>query len=333
MGLIGATFVGPRIGRFDDGAAKHMPGHDVSSVSLGTLFLFFGWFGFNCGSSYLYLAYGANSAAVSDRVALNMTLSASTSGLTALLVSSLRSGTVDLCVCCNALLAGLVMSTPVCGYVAPWAAVVCGLIAGVWYLAGSKLLVGGGCLRGRGGWGPEGRAAAYCLPGTATMYSPDGQAFFCPCAVQCARPGAVPSLLPRPPPAPHPHPPPFSARLWFPCPCGPCPLPGRPAALPSPAPPPAPAPPPHRPEQLRLQIDDPLDSSAVHFGCGVLGTLLLGFLARPGYVRDLTGYAECGGIVYGADYAGGLLLGLQLTGGWEDWWVGRKGGVEGRGGA
>ncbi len=43
MGLIGASFVGPRIGRFEEGQAKDLPGHDVSSVSLGTLFLFFGW--------------------------------------------------------------------------------------------------------------------------------------------------------------------------------------------------------------------------------------------------------------------------------------------------
>ncbi len=43
MGLVGATIVGPRIGRFEDGRVKELPGHDVSSVSLGTLFMWFGW--------------------------------------------------------------------------------------------------------------------------------------------------------------------------------------------------------------------------------------------------------------------------------------------------
>lgn len=42
-GLIGAIAVGPRMGRFEDGVGKEIPGHDVSSVSLGTFMLWFGW--------------------------------------------------------------------------------------------------------------------------------------------------------------------------------------------------------------------------------------------------------------------------------------------------
>ncbi len=147
-------------------------------------------FGFNCGSTYVYLGnmaaeaaaaaaaaaanttptvdfyasppppsygpanpygYGSLSPTPADRVALNMTLAASVSGLTALLISSVRSGTVDLCVCCNALLSGLVMSTPACGFITSWAAVVYGLVAASMYLCGSKLLVGArGCWCGLG---------------------------------------------------------------------------------------------------------------------------------------------------------------------------------------
>ncbi len=68
--------------------------------------------------------------------------------------------------------------------------------------------------------------------------------------------------------------------------------------------------------QTRYNIDDPLDSSAIHFGCGSMGTLLLGLLARPAYVHQLTGYT-CGGLVYSGGRRGGMLLGLQLLGEWS----------------
>lgn len=43
MGLVGAILCGPRLGRFEDGRPKAMPGHDVSSVAMGTFFIWFGW--------------------------------------------------------------------------------------------------------------------------------------------------------------------------------------------------------------------------------------------------------------------------------------------------
>lgn len=64
--------------------------------------------------------------------------------------------------------------------------------------------------------------------------------------------------------------------------------------------------------QVRFHVDDPLESSAIHFGCGGVGTLLLALLARPTYVQELTGY-DCGGLVYGGR-KGAILLGLQLLG-------------------
>lgn len=88
-GLIGAILCGPRIGRFEEGQVKEIPGHDMSSVSIGTFMMWFGWFGFNCGSSYLYLNPGPSTV---NRVALNMTLSAATAGITALLAASVKSG-------------------------------------------------------------------------------------------------------------------------------------------------------------------------------------------------------------------------------------------------
>ncbi|KXZ50943.1 hypothetical protein GPECTOR_14g19 [Gonium pectorale] len=141
-GLIGAVICGPRMGRFEDGVHKEIPGHDVSSVSLGSLMLWFGWFGFNCGSTYIYMGadvVGA-SAAVS-RVALNMTLCASGAGMTSLVVASVMSGTFDLAVCCNGLMAGLSASTAIVGFVTPWAAVITGVMAGLLYVGTSRLLV------------------------------------------------------------------------------------------------------------------------------------------------------------------------------------------------
>lgn len=91
-GLIGAALCGPRIGRFEEGLVRAMPGHDVSSVATGGFFLWFGWFGFNCGSAYVWAGSHGVAAATADRVALNMTLSASAAGLSALTVHSLLTG-------------------------------------------------------------------------------------------------------------------------------------------------------------------------------------------------------------------------------------------------
>lgn len=63
--------------------------------------------------------------------------------------------------------------------------------------------------------------------------------------------------------------------------------------------------------QLKLGVDDPLDSSAVHLVNGVLGEILLAFLARPQHVELLTGSA-CGGIFY--TRMGWLQLGMQVLG-------------------
>jgi hypothetical protein len=45
FGIVGAAFVGPRLGRFGDGGVKEFPGHDMGWVTIGTLALWFGWYG------------------------------------------------------------------------------------------------------------------------------------------------------------------------------------------------------------------------------------------------------------------------------------------------
>jgi hypothetical protein len=88
VGLVGATLCGPRMGRFEEGMVKDMQPHDMVFVSLGTFMLWFGWYGFNCGSAFLY--NGGPSASM--RAALCTTLAASSSGLTALLLAHQKTG-------------------------------------------------------------------------------------------------------------------------------------------------------------------------------------------------------------------------------------------------
>ena len=149
FGLVGAALVGPRLGRFEgQGAAravKEMPGHDMGWVTIGTLALWFGWYGFNTGSVYLY---AAPSPLAAQRAAMNTTLGASGSGLVALLLGSWLGGTYDLRLCCNGVLSGLVTVTAMCGFVDPYAAAVGGAIAGACYIGFSRLMVrrmGDGC--------------------------------------------------------------------------------------------------------------------------------------------------------------------------------------------
>jgi Amt family ammonium transporter len=123
--LAGAIMVGPRLGKFNaDGSANAIPGHNITLATLGTFILWFGWYGFNCGSM---LAQDTGMAFV----AVTTTLSAGAGALAALLTSWGVWGKPDTTMGLNGALAGLVGITAPCGSVAPWAAVLIGLIAGV----------------------------------------------------------------------------------------------------------------------------------------------------------------------------------------------------------
>src|SRR5512147_3144582 len=67
IGLAGAMVIGPRLGRFKkDGTANTIPGHSISLGVLGTIILFFGWFGFNPGSSLSFTGAGRNLAVLAS---------------------------------------------------------------------------------------------------------------------------------------------------------------------------------------------------------------------------------------------------------------------------
>ena len=83
MALAGAIVIGPRIGRFNkDGSANAMPGHNIPMGVLGTIILFFGWFGFNPGSSLAFMGGGRELAVLA---AVNTLLAGAAGGMSSML--------------------------------------------------------------------------------------------------------------------------------------------------------------------------------------------------------------------------------------------------------
>mmetsp|Transcript_2664 Transcript_2664/g.4547 ORF Transcript_2664/g.4547 Transcript_2664/m.4547 type:complete len:527 (+) Transcript_2664:74-1654(+) len=128
-GMMGAWLVGPRLGRFDsNGQPVDMPGHSAVLVVLGTVLLWFGWYGFNPGSVGL-ISHGANQIAA--RSAVCTTLSAAAGGCACLLNGFRRQKAWDLVATCNGVLCGLVAVTACAHVIEPWAAILNGLCAGL----------------------------------------------------------------------------------------------------------------------------------------------------------------------------------------------------------
>ena len=123
-GLVGAFLLGPRIGKYVNGRAQAMPGHNMAIATLGALILWIGWYGFNPGSQLAmdqWVPY----------VAVTTTLAAAGGAIGATILTTIKSGKPDLTMIINGILAGLVSVTAGCGNLT---------MAGAW-LAG---LVGGG---------------------------------------------------------------------------------------------------------------------------------------------------------------------------------------------
>ncbi|GLC40105.1 hypothetical protein PLESTB_000882500 [Pleodorina starrii] len=128
-GLAGCIMVGPRMGRFDsNGNPVEMPGHSATLVVLGTVLLWFGWYGFNPGSQLLINT--AVSASVVGRAAVTTTLSGASGCLSCLLTAFFRHKAWDLVAGCNGALVGFVTITAGANVVEPWAALLAGLTGG-----------------------------------------------------------------------------------------------------------------------------------------------------------------------------------------------------------
>jgi Amt family ammonium transporter len=138
IALLGALFLGPRLGRFaKDGTPKAIPGHSISLATLGVFILWLGWFGFNPGSQLA--ATGANADAIS-LVAANTNIAAAAGAMSALILAWSLSKKPDLGQTLNGVLGGLVAITAPCAWVTPAASIVIGAVGGALVVFGALWL-------------------------------------------------------------------------------------------------------------------------------------------------------------------------------------------------
>jgi Amt family ammonium transporter len=126
--FIGTVLLKPRIGKYrKDGSANLIAGHNIPLASLGVFILWFGWFGFNAGST---LAVDPSGELIA-RIAMNTNIAAAAGGIGALITVWLKVKKADLSMTMNGALAGLVAVTAPCAYIDPWAAIFIGFIGGI----------------------------------------------------------------------------------------------------------------------------------------------------------------------------------------------------------
>jgi len=124
--LTGAIVLGPRIGKYNkDGKALPLPGHSLALATIGVFVLWFGWFGFNPGSTM------AADAGAIGRIAVATNTAAAAAAISASIAAWIFLGKPDLSMILNGALAGLVAITAPCAYVSIPSSLLIGLIAGV----------------------------------------------------------------------------------------------------------------------------------------------------------------------------------------------------------
>jgi Amt family ammonium transporter len=124
--LVGAAILGPRIGKYSpEGKPNAIPGHSLTLGALGVFILWFGWFGFNPGSSL------AGTDLSIGTIAVTTNLSAAAAAVASMLLTWLKYGKADVSMTLNGMLAGLVGITAGCASVSPAGAAAIGLICGV----------------------------------------------------------------------------------------------------------------------------------------------------------------------------------------------------------
>lgn len=129
VGLAGAIVLGPRAGKYVNGKAKAIPGHNLTFAALGVFILWFGWFGFNPGSQ-LAAAGSENTLAIAH-ITLTTNLAAAGGAVTALFISWQRYKRPALSLALNGALAGLVAITAGADAVSPGGALIIGIAAGI----------------------------------------------------------------------------------------------------------------------------------------------------------------------------------------------------------
>lgn len=124
--LAGAIVLGPRFGKYNrDGSSNAIPGHNIPLAALGVFILWFGWFGFNPGST----TAGTNLSIAF--IAVNTNLAAAAGAILAMFTVWLRYGKPDVSMTLNGALAGLVAITAPCAFVSPTSSIIIGALAGI----------------------------------------------------------------------------------------------------------------------------------------------------------------------------------------------------------
>lgn len=126
VGLAGAMVLGPRFGKYDkDGKPRAIPGHNIPFAAIGVFILWFGWFGFNAGSTLngedLRIAV----------IAVNTNMAAAAGAAAALLLIYAKTRVWDISMALNGALAGLVAVTAPCAVISAPSAIVIGAIGGI----------------------------------------------------------------------------------------------------------------------------------------------------------------------------------------------------------
>jgi ammonium transporter, Amt family len=132
LGLVGAWMLGPRPNRK---FGEFPPAHNLSLATLGTMILWFGWYGFNPGSTLL-----VGDGGLVGLVVLNTTLAAGAGALTSMFFVFFRTGRWDLTFTLNGSLAGLVAVTAPCAFILPGSAIIIGVVAGILVVLAVELI-------------------------------------------------------------------------------------------------------------------------------------------------------------------------------------------------
>lgn len=178
LGLAGIVVLGPRLGKFDaQGRPQRLLGHNIPMALLGVFILWFGWFGFNGGSTL----------AMNEQVGsiiLNTNLAAAAGSLTALLIGWHLRKRPDILDVGNGALGGLVGITAPCAYVSTGSALLIGMVAGIvvvvsgeWLERGLKLDDVVGAVPVHGFCGLWGIAAASLFAKPEFLLHPDSRLY------------------------------------------------------------------------------------------------------------------------------------------------------------
>ncbi|MGN1479210.1 MAG: ammonium transporter [Acutalibacteraceae bacterium] len=135
--LIGAIFLGPRIGKYVTGKdgkkeARAIPGHSVTIGALGVFILWFGWYGFNGAA--------ATDIATLGKIFVTTTLAPAFASCATMAYTWIKNGKPDVSMTLNGSLAGLVAITAGCANVDALGSIIIGLVAGIWVVVVVEVL-------------------------------------------------------------------------------------------------------------------------------------------------------------------------------------------------